>query len=68
MWVSGAISTEMYVKKLYGDSLSEEERQKEIQALEANKQRDNINTGAFEYENGITENSYSERTNENPVE
>lgn len=68
MWVSGAISTEMYVTKLYGDSLSEEEKQKEIQALETNKQRDTIDTGAFEYENGITENSYSERTNENPVE
>ena len=68
MWVSGAISTEMYVKKLYGDSLSAEEKQKEIQTLETNKQRDTIDTGAFEYENGITENRYSERTNENPVE
>lgn len=34
MWVSGAISTRMYVGKLYGTSLSEEEKEQEIKALD----------------------------------
>ena len=47
MWTSGAISTEMYVKKLYGDSLSEEEKKQEIAKLEQNKQMDAMNLGDF---------------------
>lgn len=47
MWTSGAISTEMYVNKLYGDSLSEEDKLKEIAKLEENKQMDNMNLGDF---------------------
>ena len=47
MWTSGAISTEMYVNKLYGDSLSEEEKLQEIAKLEQNKQMDTMNLGDF---------------------
>lgn len=41
LWTSGAISTKMYVDKLYGDGLSDEEKEKEIAALEENKKMDN---------------------------
>lgn len=34
MWVSGAISTRMYVNKLYGSSLAEEDKEAEIKALD----------------------------------
>ena len=34
MWVSGAISTRMYVNKLYGSSLAEEDKESEIKALD----------------------------------
>lgn len=47
MWTQGAISTEMYVDKLYGDSLSDEEKQSEIEKLNANRQQDNIELGDF---------------------
>lgn len=54
MWTQGAISTDMYVKKLYGDSLSEEEKQEEIAKLEENKKADNMNLGDFGL-NGLDE-------------
>lgn len=47
MWSAGAISTEMYVEKLYGDSLSEEEKAKEIAKLEEQRKQDNLNLGDF---------------------
>lgn len=47
MWTSGAISTEMYVDKLYGDALSDEEKQIEIAKLEENKKQDNLDLGEF---------------------
>lgn len=47
MWSAGAISTEMYVDKLYGDNLSEEEKQKEIAKLEEQRQADNMDLGDF---------------------
>ena len=55
MFNSGAISTERYVEKLYGDSLSEEEKKDEIAKLEANKQQDSFNLGDYGLndENGI---------------
>lgn len=34
MWVAGAISTRMYVSKLYGSSLSEREKEEEMKALD----------------------------------
>ena len=37
----------MYVEKLYGDNLSEEEKAKEIAKLEEQKQEDNMNLGDF---------------------
>ena len=47
MWTSGAISTEMFVDNLYGDSLSDEEKAKEVEQLEKNRQQDNLNLGEF---------------------
>ena len=47
MFTSGGISTEMYVDKLYGDSLSEEEKAQEISKLEEMKKQDNIDLGDF---------------------
>ena len=47
MWTSGAMSTEMYVNKLYGDNLSDEEKAKEIAKLEENRQADNLSIGDF---------------------
>lgn len=53
MWQAGAISDEMFVNKLYGDSLSREEKEKEIAALKESKERDNLMNGDFENaENG----------------
>ena len=48
MWQAGAISDEMFVSKLYGDSLSKEEKAKEIEAIKANKSQDNLMMGDFE--------------------
>ena len=56
MWTAGGISTEMYVERLYGDSLSEEEKLKEIAKLEENKKMDNLNLGDFGL-NGMDEDS-----------
>ena len=47
LWSQGGISSEMYVNKLYGDSLSEEEKKQEIARLEENKKADNIDIGDF---------------------
>lgn len=47
LWQAGAISDEFFVEKLYGDSLSKEEKAKEIEALKKNKERDDMNLGAF---------------------
>lgn len=48
MWTQGAISDEMFVDKLYGNSLSQEEKQKEIDALKANRASDNLSLEDFE--------------------
>lgn len=64
MWTQGAISTKMFVEKLYGDSLSNEEKQREIEELDKQRNKDNIDLGAFEYENQTPTNSNIERTNE----
>lgn len=53
MFNSGAISTEMFVEKLYGDSLSEAEKQQEIMKLNENKQQDNLSMGDFDNEAGF---------------
>lgn len=42
LWTNGAISTRMYVDKLYGDSLSDEEKEKEIEELERNRKADSL--------------------------
>ena len=48
LWQSGAISDEMYVDKLYGDSLSEAEKQKELEALKAKRSEDTLKMGDFD--------------------
>lgn len=48
MFTQGAISTEMYVDKLYGDSLSAEEKQKEIEWLNKKQSEDNLQESDFE--------------------
>lgn len=63
MWTSGGISTEMYVDRLYGDSLSEEEKLEEIAKLEQNKQADNLALGDFGL-NGMDENEFNEDSGE----
>ena len=54
MFNSGAISTEMYVEKLYGDSLSKKEKEKEILRLNEQKQKESLNMGDFNNETTIT--------------
>lgn len=49
---SGGITPEMYVDKLYGDSLSEEDRQREIDYITEKQQQDEYDTGEFEALNG----------------
>ena len=41
-WVQGEISTKKYVELLWGDKLTEEEKQQEIAWLDSNKARDNL--------------------------
>ena len=47
MFTQNAISTEMYVNMLYGDSLSEEAKQKEINALNELRDSGELNLGDF---------------------
>lgn len=47
MFTQNAISTEMYVNMLYGDSLSEEAKQQEINALNELKDSGELNLGDF---------------------
>lgn len=55
---SGAISPEMYVDKLYGDSLSDEEKQREIEYIKERQQADTMDTSDFDINNfsGIDDN------------
>lgn len=56
MWVAGAISTRMYVNKLYGDSLSDEEKEEEIKSLDEQRNKDSlIDLDDFDRNNGIKE-------------
>jgi hypothetical protein len=47
MLTSGGISVEMYVDKLYGDSLSDEEKQEEIAKIQEKQAQDTMNLGDF---------------------
>ena len=71
MFTSGSISTEMYVNKLYGDSLSEKEKAKEIAWLDSKQQEDNLEMGDFDL-NGTNEDFANEglpqqETNQEPI-
>lgn len=52
LWQAGAISDEMYIERLYGDSLGEEEKKKELEALRARRDEDNLKFGDFD-ESGL---------------
>lgn len=52
-WSDGQISTEKYVELLWGDKLSEAEKQKEIEAIESRRSEDNVKVGDFEDETPI---------------
>ena len=71
MFTGGSISTEMYVNKLYGDSLSEEEKLKEIAWLDSKQQEDNLEMGDFDLngtnEDFANENLQQQETNEEPI-
>lgn len=49
-WGNGQLSTEKYVNLLWTDKLSEEEKQKEIEWLDGNREKDNLQLGDFENE------------------
>lgn len=49
-WSDGQLSTERYVNLLWGDKLSEEDKNKEIMALDDERHRDDALTGDFENE------------------
>lgn len=49
-WSDGQISTKRYVDLLWGDKLTEEDKQEEIMALENERNRDNAKLGDFEDE------------------
>lgn len=53
LWQAGAISDEMFVEKLYGDSLSKDEKEREIEAIRQNKQQDNLMMGGLENGNDL---------------
>ena len=69
MLTSGGISVEMYVDKLYGDSLSDEEKQEEILKIKDMQERDNLQIGDFEDERPIGEDRLQqEEDNKQPEE
>ena len=59
-WSDGQLSTERYVELLWGDKLSDEDKQKEIMALENERNKDNAQIGDFENEEPNRFNRYSE--------
>ena len=69
MFSSGTISPEMFVDKLYGDSLSDDEREKEISYLVEQQQKDdNLDLSEFENEGTITEDSNIERAEQESID
>lgn len=68
MLTSGGISVEMYVDKLYGDSLSDEEKQEEINKIREMQERDNLQIGDFENEEPIRNDRQEQEANDNSVE
>ena len=64
-WSDGQLSTERYVNLLWGDKLSEEDKQKEIMALDERRNQDNAQIGDFENEEPNRFDRYEEEeTNE----
>lgn len=59
MLTNGGISVEMYVDKLYGDSLSEEEKEQEIAKIKESQQKDDLELGDYGL-NGMDENITNE--------
>lgn len=52
-WSDGQISTKKYVELLWGDKLSKEEKELEIEELEKGRNQDNLKLGDFEDETPI---------------
>ena len=52
-WSDGQISTRKYVELLWGDKLSEEEKEIEIQELEKSRNSDNLKLGDFDNDKPI---------------
>ena len=52
-WSDGQISTRKYVELLWGDKLSKEEREIEIQELEKSRNSDNLKLGDFDNDKPI---------------
>lgn len=50
MLSAGAISEELYVEKLYGDSMSDEEKQREVESIKQKRNMDELNLGDVENE------------------
>ena len=68
----GGLSPKMYVDKLYGDSLSDEEKQEEIDYITSRLEQDNLDTSEFEwkdtYGTDFRENTKAENFNKVPTE
>ena len=68
-WANGEISTRRYVELLWGDKLSNEDKEVEIAWLDAQREKDNLQLGDFEDEETIGEDiNYQEPTSENTDE
>lgn len=63
---NGGMSPEMYVEKLYGDSISEEEKQREINYIKEKQQADEIDTSGFDaIDGGINNDERSTTASDN---
>ena len=58
----------MYIDKLYGDTLSDNEKEIEINYLQEQQQKDNIDLSEFENEGTITEDSNIERAEQEEID
>lgn len=63
-WNNGQISTRKYVDLLWGDKISDEDKEVEIAWLDNNREKDNLMMGDFENENGIGEDLQGQEEND----
>ena len=67
-WSNGQISTQKYVELLWGDKLSEEDKQKEIEYLDNNKQQDTMGFNEVGDENVFGENNFGQEEATQPTD